>query len=116
MVACDVAEAGLVRDAMAKYAGAVCVVTVGSGQDMHGVTVTSMTSVAMDPPTLLFCLNRSSSAWPLLEKTGCFAVNVLGAHHWQIADEFAGRSQRRGAARFQCAGFELGRMAQAREN
>ena len=55
------------REAMAECAGGVCVVTVGAGQKRHGLTVTSMTSVSSSPPTLLFCLNRNSSAWPILD-------------------------------------------------
>jgi len=91
------------REAMAECAGGVCVVTVGAGRDRHGLTVTSMTSVSLSPPTLLFCLNRRSSAWPMLERTRCFAVNVLATHHSRVADQFAGRFDRHGSDRFEGA-------------
>lgn len=91
------------REAMAECAGGVCVVTVGSGLERHGLTVSSMTSVSLSPPTLLFCLNRQSSAWPLLERTRCFAVNVLAVHHSGVADRFAGRLDRRSGDRFEGA-------------
>lgn len=93
------------REAMAECTGGVCVVTVGAGRDRHGLTVSSMTSVSLSPPTLLFCLNRHSSAWPMLERTGSFAVNVLAAHHSRVADSFAGRFDHQGIDRFEGASW-----------
>src|SRR5208283_5261695 len=89
MDAAVIPETESMREAMAQCASGVCVVTVGAGLERHGLTVTSMTSVSLEPPTLLFCLNQESSARPLLERTRCFAVNVLAAHHSRVADQFA---------------------------
>jgi flavin reductase (DIM6/NTAB) family NADH-FMN oxidoreductase RutF len=88
------------KDAMARVAGAVSVVTVGSGAERTGLTVTSMTSVSLNPPALLFCINRLSSAWPALRRCGCFAVNVLTARHKRLADQFAGRMGHDGPGRY----------------
>jgi flavin reductase (DIM6/NTAB) family NADH-FMN oxidoreductase RutF len=87
----SIVSADDVKDAMARVAGAVSIVTVGSGDERAGLTVTSMTSVSMAPPTLLFCINRRSSSWSVLQRSRVFAVNVLAARHRRLADQFAGR-------------------------
>jgi len=88
------------RGAMRQLTGAVSVITVGRGDDISGMTITSVTSLAADPPSLLVCINRSASSWPLFERTGAFAVNVLQAHQQPIADRFAGKDGRTGRDRF----------------
>lgn len=89
-----------VRHAMARVAGAVSIVTVGTGEERTGLTVTSMTSVSLTPPMLLFCINHLSSAWPVLQRNRCFAVNVLAARHKRMADQFAGRMGHDGPGRY----------------
>jgi len=88
------------KDAMARVAGAVSVMTVGSGAERTGLTLTSVTSVSLEPPTLLFCINRSSRAWPVLQSRRCFGINVLAARHRRLADQFAGRMGHDGPGRY----------------
>ncbi len=57
--------------------GGVSVITVGRGRDITGMTVTSVSSLSVDPPSLIVSVNRSSSSWPLLEQYGFFGVNIL---------------------------------------
>ncbi|MGO4711149.1 flavin reductase family protein [Bradyrhizobium sp. 2TAF24] len=98
----DVSAASF-RNAMRQLAGGVSVITVGRDQDISGMTVTSVTSLSAEPPSLLVCINRSSSSWPLFEKYGAFAVNILHADQQHIADRFTGRGGATGAARFEGA-------------
>lgn len=88
------------RSAMRQLAGGVSVVTVGRGAEVSGMTVTSVTSLSAEPPSLLVCVNRGASSWPLLEQHGAFAVNILSADQQDVADRFAGRHGVSGAARF----------------
>jgi flavin reductase (DIM6/NTAB) family NADH-FMN oxidoreductase RutF len=41
------------RGAMRHLAGGVSVITVGRGRDITGMTVTSVSSLSVDPPTLI---------------------------------------------------------------
>jgi 3-hydroxy-9,10-secoandrosta-1,3,5(10)-triene-9,17-dione monooxygenase reductase component len=91
------------RAAMRHMAGAVSVVTAGRGAERTGLTVTSATSFSMEPPSMLVCVNRSSSAWPVIQAHGHFAVNVLSAGQGHVAERFAGRGNVRGAARYEGA-------------
>jgi flavin reductase (DIM6/NTAB) family NADH-FMN oxidoreductase RutF len=89
------------RAAMRKLAGAVSVLTVGVGDGRTGLTATSVTSLSVEPPTLLITINRSgSSIGPVLQERA-FAINVLRPHHQAIADQFAGKGGLKGAERYQ---------------
>lgn len=92
------------RAGMRKLAGAVSVLTVGSGDSRTGLTATSVSSFSADPPTLIICVNRTSSSLPVLREHRTFAINVLRPHHKPLADQFAGVGGLKGPERYQ--GFE----------
>lgn len=94
--------------AMSRAAATVSVVTTDGSAGLAGVTVSAMTSVSADgdAPTMLVCVNRdASAAGPILEN-GCFAINVLEAGQQDLADLFAGRTETRGAARFDALAYD----------
>ena len=88
------------KDSMRHLAGAVSVITVGRGEDRTGFTATSVSSLSIEPPSVLVSLNRNSSSWPVLQRHGTFAVNVLAHDQQHIADRFAGRGGVKGAERY----------------
>jgi 3-hydroxy-9,10-secoandrosta-1,3,5(10)-triene-9,17-dione monooxygenase reductase component len=88
------------RDAMRLSAGAVSVVTAGIGHERTGLTVTTATSLSIDPPTMIVCINRDSSSWPAIESHRHFCVNYLAQDQADIADRFAGRSGEKGVERY----------------
>src|SRR5258708_21906504 len=88
------------RSAMRHLAGGVSVITVGRGNDITGMTVTSVSSLSVDPPTLIVSINRESSSWPLLKRHGFFGVNIVNADQLDIAERFAGKDGLKGADRF----------------
>jgi flavin reductase (DIM6/NTAB) family NADH-FMN oxidoreductase RutF len=88
------------RSAMRHLAGGVSVITVGRGNDISGMTVTSVSSLSVDPPSLIVGINRSSSSWPLLKQYGFFGVNILNADQRDIAERFTGKDGLKGAERF----------------
>ena len=88
------------RGAMRHLAGGVSVITVGRGKDITGMTVTSVSSFSVDPPTLVVSVNREASSWPLLKRHGFFGVNLLTADQLDVAERFAGKDGLKGADRF----------------
>jgi flavin reductase (DIM6/NTAB) family NADH-FMN oxidoreductase RutF len=88
------------RGAMRHLAGGVSVITVGRGKDIAGMTVTSVSSLSVDPPTLIVSINRESSSWLLLRRHGFFGVNLLTADQIDIAERFTGKDGLKGADRF----------------
>jgi flavin reductase (DIM6/NTAB) family NADH-FMN oxidoreductase RutF len=96
------------RSAMRHLTGGVSVITVGRGRDVSGMTVTSVSSLSVDPPSLIVGINRSSSSWPLLKQHGCFGVNILSADQLDIAERFTGKAGLKGADRFTGAEWIVG--------
>src|SRR3982750_2533560 len=88
------------RGAMRHLTGGVSVITAGRGKDITGMTVTSVSSLSVDPPTLIVSVNRESSSWPLLQRYGVFGVNILSAEQLDVAERFSGKGGLKGADRF----------------
>jgi flavin reductase (DIM6/NTAB) family NADH-FMN oxidoreductase RutF len=93
-------SSGDFRSAMRRLAGGVSVITAGRGTDIGGMTVTSVSSLSVDPPSLIVSINRSASSWPLLKRYGFFGVNILNADQLDIAERFTGKDGLKGADRF----------------
>jgi flavin reductase (DIM6/NTAB) family NADH-FMN oxidoreductase RutF len=85
------------RHAMRRLPSGVSVITVGQGSDVSGLTVTSVSSLSIEPETVIFGINRKSSAWPILLRHGVFGVNLLNARQAEIAERFSGRGGVKGA-------------------
>jgi cob(II)yrinic acid a,c-diamide reductase len=83
-------EPRLYRDAMARFAGAVHVVTTDGRAGSRGVTVIAACSVSDNPPTILVCLNRENVANDVFADNGVFALNTLSADQQPVADAFSG--------------------------
>jgi flavin reductase (DIM6/NTAB) family NADH-FMN oxidoreductase RutF len=54
-----------------------------------GLTANSFTSVSLDPPLILVCLDRRGRAWPVFAETARFSVNILAAGQRSLAQHFA---------------------------
>lgn len=87
------------RDVLGRFATGVTVVT-GLAPDGHpvGLTAQSFASVSLDPPLVLFCPARTSRAWPLIERSGSFCVNLLADHQQEISQVMATRGADKFAA------------------
>ena len=87
------------RGAMRHLVGGVAVITVGRDSDVSGMTVTSVASLSVDPPSLIVSVNRAASSWPLLKRHGFFGVNIL-ADQIEVAERFAGKGGLKSVERF----------------
>lgn len=95
----------LLRDAMRHVPGTVSVITAGVGSERTGLTASSVTSLSLTPPTMLATVNRSASAWPIIQRHRHFCINVLASHHRHVAEKFAGRDGVKGVHRYADAGW-----------
>jgi flavin reductase (DIM6/NTAB) family NADH-FMN oxidoreductase RutF len=96
-------DAAVFRSAMRQLVGGISIITVGKGEDRTGLTSTSVSSLSAEPPALVFCLNQSSSSWPVLQRWRAFAVNVLPPTQRPLADRFSGRRGEKGLQRYEGA-------------
>jgi flavin reductase (DIM6/NTAB) family NADH-FMN oxidoreductase RutF len=96
--AADAFDRDVFRDVIGHFATGVAIVTTRDGDDDYGVTVSALTSVSLDPPMLLVCLNQSSRTQAAIKKRGAFVVNVLSDRQGSLALMFASRSDDKFAA------------------
>jgi flavin reductase len=82
------------KQAMRRVASTVNVITVCVGGEPMGITATAMSSLSLDPPSLLICINRTASLHSPLEDVSHFCVNVLHRSQEEIARMFADKSRR----------------------
>jgi flavin reductase (DIM6/NTAB) family NADH-FMN oxidoreductase RutF len=77
------------RRVLGQFATGVTIITAMADGEPAGVAANSFTSVSLDPPLVLFCVARTSSTWPRIEKARRFAVNILGEHQEELCRLFA---------------------------
>jgi 4-nitrophenol 2-monooxygenase / 4-nitrocatechol 4-monooxygenase, reductase component len=80
---------GEFRNIIGHFASGVTVITTADGGKRHGTTASAVTSLALEPPMLLVCMNRESATGVAMASTGAFAVNILGEAHGELAIRFA---------------------------
>jgi flavin reductase (DIM6/NTAB) family NADH-FMN oxidoreductase RutF len=83
------------KSALKLWASGVTVVTAQSGQQgLKGMTATSFSSVSVEPPQILVCLNQNTDTGAVVLEQKQFAVNILSTEQQNVSNEFAGaRSQ-----------------------
>jgi flavin reductase (DIM6/NTAB) family NADH-FMN oxidoreductase RutF len=88
------------KGAMRRFATGVTVITSGQGHGRRGLTATAVSSVTMEPPTILVCVNRTGEAHATIEASAAFCVNILSSGEEEAATCFAGQSGLVGVAKF----------------
>ncbi|WP_367161139.1 flavin reductase family protein (plasmid) [Kozakia baliensis] len=77
------------RKAMAHFATGVAVVMARSDEGEQAATISALSSVSLDPLTLLVCLNRNSATCRAIEVSGRFGLSILTRDQEAIAMHFA---------------------------
>ena len=77
---------------MSNFAASVTVVTSYSGGRHHGLTVSAFTSVSLDPPLVLICIDHSSYSIAALRVARGFTVNMLREGTGEVALKFASKN------------------------
>ena len=91
------------RNAMAPIASSVTIVTTDGRFGPAGVTVSTMCSLSLEPPSLIFCVHHQSKALQPILNNRVFAANALADDQQSVAEAFAGRIEKYRRDRFACA-------------
>jgi flavin reductase (DIM6/NTAB) family NADH-FMN oxidoreductase RutF len=70
-------------------AGVTVVTTVGDDGTPSGLTATAFTSVSLQPPLVLVCIDKKAESLSPLQRAGIFAVNFLTAAQEELSQRFA---------------------------
>src|SRR5581483_5544633 len=65
------------RSCLGCFATGVTVITLDQDGEVHGMTANAFTSVSLDPPLVLVCINRLSRTYAYLQNKNRFGVNIL---------------------------------------
>ena len=79
------------RVALSVYATGVTVVTAVGEQGASGATASAVTSLSLDPPMMLACLDRGSRTLTSVRAQGRFGVNALAAGQADLARRFSAK-------------------------
>jgi flavin reductase (DIM6/NTAB) family NADH-FMN oxidoreductase RutF len=83
-------DAQLFRDVLGSFPTGVTVVTARDGEGApFGLTVNSFTSVSLDPPLVLVCIDHLAASHDALLEAGSFVINVLAREQAPLAARFA---------------------------
>jgi len=84
------------RQLMGCFATGVTVVTTHDpALGPVGITINSLTSVSLEPPLVLFCLEKEAHLYSAFQKSSSFAVNILSEGQEEISRHFADRKHHR---------------------
>ncbi|HMG35689.1 MAG TPA: flavin reductase family protein [Blastocatellia bacterium] len=79
------------RNAMSRFASGVTVVTAVNEGRPWGMTVSAFSSVSLEPPLVLVCIDKKASGHSCLAEGCNFAVNVLSEEQEHLSRRFATR-------------------------
>lgn len=82
----------LLRISMRQWVTGVTIVSTQQDGIFHGMTVSSFTSVSLEPPTVTISLMKSSRTHDMVTKAGSFGITILSSDQQAISERFAGQS------------------------
>ena len=75
------------RLAMRRYIYSVSIMSNKDNADNpNAITVSSVTSISMDPPSLLICINKSSRIHDTIELGSKFCINLLNSNQQNLSN------------------------------
>ena len=72
--------------AMRGITSTVTVVSVNNGENKQAMTATSVTSLSLDPPSMLVCINHEASIHEVMKEGLGFCINILSLGQENLAE------------------------------
>ena len=85
--------------AMRGFASTVNVVTSRNSSNRQAMTASAVTSLSMEPPSMLVCVNKDAGIHEIINLNSYFCINVLASHQQEIAEICSGKVE--GEVRFE---------------
>jgi flavin reductase (DIM6/NTAB) family NADH-FMN oxidoreductase RutF len=77
------------RDVIGHFASGVTIITARHAGIDYGVTANAVSSLSLEPPMMLVCLNRKSRTQGAVARSKAFSVNILNDSQGDLAVRFA---------------------------
>jgi flavin reductase (DIM6/NTAB) family NADH-FMN oxidoreductase RutF len=91
-ISCSQLTAEKLRQAYALFPTGVVALCGLMGDRPIGITVSSFTSVSLDPPLVSACVAHTSTTWPSLRSISVLGISVLASDHSAIARSLASKN------------------------
>jgi len=78
------------RETMRRTASGVAILTTDGAAGRAGITVSTLCSLSMEPPSVVACVHRDNRALETMMANGVFVANVLADDQENVAKAFAG--------------------------
>jgi flavin reductase (DIM6/NTAB) family NADH-FMN oxidoreductase RutF len=83
-------EKNELRRVMGHFATGVTVITTLSKEGkLHGLTANAVSSLSLEPPLLIICVDKKAESYSSFEESGVFTVNILADDQEDISRRFA---------------------------
>jgi flavin reductase (DIM6/NTAB) family NADH-FMN oxidoreductase RutF len=80
------------RNVLGQFSTGVCVVTaIDDAQNAIGMTVNSFASVSLEPPLVLWCIQKDSDRFRAYNDASGFGVSILGEQQQELSNHYAQR-------------------------
>jgi 4-nitrophenol 2-monooxygenase / 4-nitrocatechol 4-monooxygenase, reductase component len=84
------------RDVIGRFTSGVTVITTAVDGVRFGTTASAFSSLSLEPPMILVCLNKTSETQAAVLQAGAFAVNILSEGQQDVAYRFARKGDKFG--------------------
>ena len=95
------------RNALGKFGTGVAIVSTKTSDELPvGVTINSFNSVSLDPPIVLWSLNKQSPSLKAFDDAGKFVIHVLSKDQVDLSKRFSSRVEEK----FTNVDYEFGKL------
>lgn len=100
-------DSNLYRDVIGRFTSGVTVITTkNNSNEEFGITASAVTSLSLDPPMLIVCVNQETGTYHAISESKTFAVNILDERQGDLAFKFS----RSGADKFKGTDYKFGEL------
>jgi flavin reductase (DIM6/NTAB) family NADH-FMN oxidoreductase RutF len=82
----------LMKQVNRQFVTGVTVVTAMDGEQPRGLAVNAFSSISLDPPMVMVCVQRTSSTYECLFRASHLAINILSTDQVDVVNRFASKS------------------------
>ncbi|MEM4590810.1 MAG: flavin reductase family protein [Nitrososphaerota archaeon] len=79
------------KEFMRLYPQGVTIVTTKVGDKIYGMTVSSFTSVSLNPPLVTIAIDRASNSYSVFRDAQTYIIHILSSEQVELSERFAGR-------------------------
>lgn len=78
------------KQTMARFASGITALTWYEDENIQGITVSAFSSLSLNPPLVLFCIDHGAYVHPAISSIEHLCINILSADQTPLAYQFAG--------------------------